>query len=171
MTTTTLQIAYFKSARGDRGRLEGPERLREPAAGRRGAPVTTSDAAPLQARLESADDHGRVPRLDRAYAGDRRAGRGDQHQHSVHRKQRARRLVRRLRPAGVPTPGRRSMLLEPTVAVARKADRRLLMPWSHRSVAAGEAFAKRLGARWGTTNSISRLETSRSGPRIDGYVA
>jgi len=29
MTTTTLQIAYFKSARGDRGRLEGPERLRE----------------------------------------------------------------------------------------------------------------------------------------------
>ena len=32
------------------------------------------------------------------------------------------------------------------------------MPWSHRSVAAGEAFAKRLGARWGTTNSISRLE-------------
>ncbi len=51
-----------------------------------------------------------------------------------------------------------SMLLEPTVAVARKADRRLLMPWSHRSVAAGEAFAKRLGARWGATNSISRLE-------------
>ena len=50
-----------------------------------------------------------------------------------------------------------SKLLGPVIDTARKANRRLLVTWGDQSVAAGEAFAKSLGARWGSTESLSRM--------------